>query len=95
MTTIGRQHLNIKNRISQQLLVRYFSNFKFKLRGPKQNIQWKMTWNHKEYNVTEGEIREKLRGNLECGPAQPSLLDLKLGHFLYVQSVLISTHLLI
>ena len=36
-------------------------------------MQWKMTSKHKVQNVTEGEIRGKLRGNLECGPAQPSL----------------------
>jgi hypothetical protein len=40
ITSNGRLHQDIKNGISQQLLVRYFSNFKFKLRGPNQNIQW-------------------------------------------------------
>ena len=37
-----------------------------------------MTSIHKVQNLTEGEIRGKLRGNLECGPAQPSLFTILL-----------------
>ena len=52
--------------------------------GPNQNMEWKMTSKHKVYNVTEGEIGN-LRGNLECGPAQPSLFIILMSNFHWKQ----------
>jgi hypothetical protein len=44
---IALNEANCKNGISQQLLVRCFSNFKFKLRGPNWYMQWKLNSKHK------------------------------------------------
>jgi hypothetical protein len=50
----------LKRNISATTGQLFFSNFKYKPRGPNQNMQWKMTSKHKVQNVTEGESEENL-----------------------------------
>ena len=61
---------NLKILTVEYLLSRSTSSCKLKLREPNQNMQWKMISKYEVYNLNDGEIR----GNHECGSAQPSLL---------------------
>ena len=100
MTFNGRLPKNIKRGIFQQPLIGSYSNFKLKLRRPhhilknlkmktmEDDLRGKMTSKCAECEFFWGAIRRKLRGNLECGSAQPSLFSL----FKYMIPVHIQFH---